>query len=339
MRGNNINTPKHEDDVSAERIPGLVVTTPDDINQEADSDIIRKKVPGLDTEESSTVNDYGWSEKLKHDPVEELARETQDHLVDQTGQAFPADEDSQPITLPELETGDLGTRLRAQAIVHPHEEMGSFVPIEALKSLITQEAVVEELKRATGDETINDASLENIAEYVCRKHRLEGSEEKYTTGLKLFAILLLIEKPETITNFIAEGLRDKDLPFKLERKGGGFQLLRKSAPFDKIKAFNGWKHIEIETFERNQWSLLSPIFTKADKANKVLNYPLEPKILLPFVESEERSLSNPQLGGYGTVFKVRIHPSHHSFDTPEFRFKESRCGFDIFIYEAPLRKT
>ncbi|KAF6801018.1 protein kinase [Colletotrichum sojae] len=313
-RGGNVNqVPTIEEDKSSSAsqpsvqkgIPEVSITPSEEPGQETKNDVTRKLGSGANSDGSgTTVRDYGLSDQLKQAPGKVLAQETQDHLVVQTGQAFLQDQTAKPPSV--LEGLELAEELRQERVDHPHEERGYFIPIDSLKKVITHDSVIDELQRPreSGNQAMEDSLCKDIAEFVCDKHEIQPKpgektkgEKKYTSGRKLFAILVLIDKSRMIQRFIAEKLTDKDLPFKIVTTRGVSRLFRKDSPDSHIKSFDGWKTFEIESFETYQYYLLSPFFSSSN------HYHFETKTLLPFTESDERYHSDEQIGGYGAVFR------------------------------------
>ncbi|KAF6827541.1 protein kinase domain-containing protein [Colletotrichum plurivorum] len=208
----------------------------------------------------------------------------------------------------------LSQQLKKSSVQHPYLEGNCFVPLDSLERLITEQSVVMNLQRSRdNDKFLKDARLcTTIGQFVCPKLQTHSTSRDWdTSGRKLFGILVLIDKSHAIDQFRGEGLSDKDLPFRIDRAGGSPQLCRKQDSKSPIKAFSGWKPAELESFEALQWSFLSP-FLSIHR-----HYDVGNKVLLPFVHSDERHDSSLRSGGYGSVFKVRIHHAHHNFNGGE----------------------
>lgn len=144
---------------------------------------------------------------------------------------------------------------------------------------------------------------------------------------KIFTILALIEKADTIPEFLREGVHDGDLPLmKLEKDGkpGIFKLGRKSQEGKAaypLRCFKTFSRINFLNFEDYQWAVLAPIFDRPHK-NDVNYYDLDDPVILPFMEEEEVSE-----GGFGRISRVKIHPDHHNFkDSRDNQFAIKRLN-------------
>ena len=109
-----------------------------------------------------------------------------------------------------------------------------------------------------------------------------------TGGRKLFAVLVLMRRPELITNFI---------------KGDNFQpvQLDHQLPLDTQTLKTLLKdNTAVTEFDQRQWELTAPVFTAS-----IPERHLPKKIILPFLHDEK-------IGGgsYSSVYEIRIEASH-----------------------------
>jgi hypothetical protein len=123
-----------------------------------------------------------------------------------------------------------------------------------------------------------------------------------------------MEQVDQILHFIKENLYDSDLPFLLSEgpRKGARQLKRKDndGNLHEIYLFAQWKTYELEAFDTFQWQLVAPYFHLSTQLEaKILHYSLENHVILPFIEDDEIRHS----GGYGDVWRIKIHPAHHNF--------------------------
>jgi len=92
---------------------------------------------------------------------------------------------------------------------------------------------------------------------------IENNRGKEDTGTrcfqKIFAILLLIERPGMISSFVRESVCDDDLPLEL---GGSWPYItyRRGARECRLKCFLGWRRSTLQRFQETQWKLLVPVF-------------------------------------------------------------------------------
>jgi hypothetical protein len=135
--------------------------------------------------------------------------------------------------------------------------------------------------------------------------------------------LVLIEKTSSIPKFLDEDLNDLHLPLTKLRKGRNgsrFELRISSNPSKILECFGNWTSLYLKNFEEWQWTTVSPFFYKGS-CRDVEHFPLQPSIMLPFTmdcrRSKESEYRTEIEGGYSRVFKVHIHPDHHSFEMPK----------------------
>ncbi|KAK0707838.1 kinase-like domain-containing protein [Lasiosphaeris hirsuta] len=122
---------------------------------------------------------------------------------------------------------------------------------------------------------------------------------------KIFAILVLLNKPEAITNFLSSEVYDGSLPLSL----------------DDIK--KTWRGGAPEDFERVQWQLLAPFFATSASGSSH-HYQLDDGDILPFVRDHDASATPTVSGGFGVVQRVKIHEAHRDFSGTQPEFAPSR---------------
>ena len=222
---------------------------------------------------------------------------------------------------------------------HSARSKNHFIPWGKLEELCTRSAVIDELGRwkwALRDfperfvrwflGIAGGKTVEEQAEIICNGYpetpdpnndnhgkplitpttrgQVDASGDKCLR--KIFAILLLIDRPVTIKNFIDEEVCDDDLPFS---RGGnsksGVSFLRRRG--GEVKCLKNWSRSTVANFLKYQWAVLSPFF-HSRLGPEVLHYRLQEEVILPFTECE-----SAKMGGHGEVFRVKIHRDHHSF--------------------------
>lgn len=114
-------------------------------------------------------------------------------------------------------------------------------------------------------------------------------------AIKLFAIFLVIdlrgeELRSTIMFFFRNRIHDQDLP--LDRQALG-----------KLPCCENWLRVQRQSFLSDQWEFLAPLFLTENALERVQ---FEPKTIFPFKLSDR----NPPQGGFGTVWKVKVHAPH-----------------------------
>ncbi|KAH8767564.1 kinase-like domain-containing protein, partial [Hyaloscypha finlandica] len=125
---------------------------------------------------------------------------------------------------------------------------------------------------------------------------------------KLFAILTLIGKCKSILDFMVEGISDIDLPFQLSNTKSSENLLASHNSARTIRIFTEWSNWDLQELSRFQWSLLAPVFELGHNSK---HYDFQSNSILPFVGDDEGSRKT---GGYGSVWRVKIHPAHQRWN-------------------------
>lgn len=199
----------------------------------------------------------------------------------------------------------LATRLRNSVLQCPYERSLAFLPNDSLNSIMTRENVEECL--STSENSILRSRCSDIMEFVCGM--------KASNALGILAVLLLIEDPQLIVDFMEEGISDDDLPlclrdneqshltrYCLDRKIGG--------AFFPIEKFDQWKSVQRFAFFNHQWWVKPPVFERSTgkswDAHPAIR--LHKSTILPWVEHEE--IIDHQ---NSNVVRVRIHDAHHDF--------------------------
>lgn len=192
----------------------------------------------------------------------------------------------------------------------------NFLPIDALERIVTKDSVREELANVTP--VIPPEQLDKLTDQIWEVTQVRSplpskTSSKKTTRRKIFAILALMKKVSQIVEFVKEDLYDSDLPFKIPENPhkGLRQLERKGEDGNlySIQLSAKWEIHELEYFDNFQWQFLAPYFQlSTEKVPKILHYNLENRTIMPFIEDHEVK----HTGGYGDVWKVKIHPAHHN---------------------------
>ena len=215
----------------------------------------------------------------------------------------------------------------AAAICNIPQWTSGFVPRRQLRQIMDDVSVEREMNRIEASfrrhiTLCNCISLfrrrltsnEEISRTICgtssRTSTLIGKLEPRSRSFRrIFATLLFIQRPSNIRKFIEEGVCDADLPLMTVMRGRDIiSLYSKSNPNKALKCVHGWRSSTLSKFERSQWKVLAPFFSRGE-GNQVENYILDEMTILPFKRRER-----VHRGGQGTVYKVEIHPEHHNFD-------------------------
>ncbi|KAK1999893.1 kinase-like protein [Colletotrichum falcatum] len=274
---------------------------------------------GNHSDGQTEINDHGDTAQLEVETKKsksEALRSSEDDLSHVGG--APGLDDQAPvigdptidISEPESEPvcDNLWFLIDEQLIEPPPENGKKYLPLDQLRKLMVKPKVRQALKKLEG---LDQETIYRYANEVCDTTKY-GDIQK-TTRHKIFAILVRIEQVEALPSFIDEGLHDVHLPFTLE-KGPKWHLTYTTtdkATAQKITAkYKGsysWTMAKMSLFVENQWLFMAPFFDM--KATKPPFYPLEPRVVLPFLKEEKYDAS---YGGFSTVSRAHIHKAHHN---------------------------
>lgn len=235
---------------------------------------------------------------------------------------------------------EMDTRLREQSC-EPFEGPGFYIPINRLYEIVTLESITTILPCIT--QGAISGSFGQLAQDIFGRR---GENQKSRTFRQILAILVLIGKANMIFDFMMAGITDSDLPLLTLGEKRPFQLcLARSGgdPPTPISLFETWEYRDIESFSDSQWQVLAPFLSRGTEEDDwVRHYKLSWRRPLPFEiiqdgcstsgdamvtassgatasASQSSSLINGIKGGYGKVWKVRVHPAHHNL--PSYRVR------------------
>lgn len=174
-----------------------------------------------------------------------------------------------------------------------------FIPLDKLHSIISEDAVRRELSMSFI--AASTRTRHEKAALICDKFR------------RVFAVLVQVGRVVSINLFIEEGVDDSTLPLVLvSGLVGGPKLRPKRKQQSSNRCFEGWPQPLIKVFEELQWMVLAPSFvvdtSTADSGLRL--YSFDDRAILPWIEDDQ---TNMHSGGFGDVWRVKIHPEHHHF--------------------------
>lgn len=225
------------------------------------------------------------------------------------------------IPWPDVDGDRLSWELSLAMIDRGNDERSRFLPSDKLDELICPDTVRRELLLKTD---LRGIRLSQTVHNICgiglvhnhQRNRLVEAP-KVSFRRRIFAILVMLDQVDRISQFIAEGLWDTDLPLELRSplKSGSMTrprlAVRRSAE-SQLKCLDNWPAVLAESFAHYQWRVLAPFFGIGKQPeNKIKHYQLDPCVVLPFYEDD--SQKDVLYGGFGEVWKVKIHPAHHDY--------------------------
>lgn len=200
-----------------------------------------------------------------------------------------------------------------------------FIPEGQVTHLLTEDTVASELRKSAKSfrRRLQDwrvptkqKTMDISASIICGTSDKSGlrsdweSNRNPTTRMRndeyrrIFAILVLINRPYRIGGFIRAGICDNDLPL-VRSTSDPSRLAIESSPDTPLPCFEGWRSSTIAHFEERQWSVLAPVFRPSDMDHESTRI-LQRGTILPFT----KWCPVPRRGGFGQVYKTRIHPAH-----------------------------
>lgn len=192
-----------------------------------------------------------------------------------------------------------------------------FLPFDQMDKIFTFEAILKELQAHCPSRT--GEGLQFLAHQI--HDEVKPPNSSLTTRRKIFGTLVRINKTACIIHFIEEGLYDSDLPFYFPSSTEQHEpVIRRTRQGQNIpvRCFTvpRWKPFERESFEQYQWEFQAPFFQVTPTngtRRRPLHYPLGDNAVLPFIEDfEGEGMGDMISAGYSEVWRVRIHPAHHS---------------------------
>lgn len=205
-----------------------------------------------------------------------------------------------------------------------HRKQNGFVPGKELEQILNENTVLQELNKIEQSvfkrikfwrKTRSSQELQQETKVICGipfATSLDHSQDyiSFDRYRKIFAILLLINRPGAIRKFIREGLCDAHLPLvkaPVERNVGKFILcVRGASNTVDTSFFLDWKRHTVVLFEQTQWMVLAHLFDGSKPYDLVV---LPDETIIPFTYQEYQ-----YAGAHGEIYKIRIHPEHHNFE-------------------------
>ncbi|KAE9575650.1 hypothetical protein CGMCC3_g8350 [Colletotrichum fructicola] len=207
----------------------------------------------------------------------------------------------------------------------------TFLPCDYIDTIMTPDLVREELRKSA-------PHIPEIFRAMYTKAICSPSKSRR----KIFAILVLINQVSVISKFMDDDdFRDSSLPFDLPDDGTNSKDGMSSCNNTLARCFIGMPDSFLHAFYETQWICLAPFLDFSSENLQVAN--LEPASILPFIELGPEQESSVVRGGFGSVWKVAIHPAHHDFHrtgattkkNTYFAVKQLR-GLDSSAYKAEL---
>jgi hypothetical protein len=252
------------------------------------------------------------------DGKEEIARGNQVMLEDELDALDAAlsgtqselgeeDLDNQASPAPTSSTADnedninLEKQLRMSQIKHEDGQM--FFSAKDISRILSKEKIASELEQ-------HQLSKDISVDVICEMY------------LRVFALLLLLERQGEIVHFVKEEVRDGALPVVPYQDMYGLCL--RSAPDKPLGCFENWRTYEREYFNTWQYRISVPFFAleHGSGSNEMIapHYTFDDGTVLPWCARDMKAPSSAHStglsernGGFATVLRVRMDPRCHGF--------------------------
>lgn len=185
--------------------------------------------------------------------------------------------------------------LRRKGIMHADGDGKLFWPMSALKKVMTESQILQELKRVKRVKGL-DGDLFQLAHTIAAGY------------CKVFALLTLVGKAKHIQKFIQNGVKDQHLPLHA-REAVHLNIFQRGPPYQRLACFDLLKTADREVFLQYQHQI-NPVYLGFNQEHgNVLHVDLPSKAILPFTTAKAI-----REGGYSTVKEVTVHPDCHGFN-------------------------
>ncbi|KAF5637366.1 serine threonine kinase [Fusarium tjaetaba] len=215
---------------------------------------------------------------------------------------------------------DLADRLRF-SFVEGADDHQIFLPFLSLSRILTKTRIEAHLKKQYGDlasqyaDQIGPLYADEADVPKDRPFPMSLGEHTY---LRIFAILVMIEKEGEVHRFLQHRVCDGDLPLTLDiRKNAVF---RKGGDEDPLGCFRRFRPYQLESFDLLQWRFTTPFFHAPTDNNRIFYHDFHRRTILPWCRLDESGVGLEKLGrniiqgAYATIKPIVIDKSSHDFD-------------------------
>ena len=163
----------------------------------------------------------------------------------------------------------LGGLLRSCSTEHPSGE--GFWSFDTLCRVLTRDRVREVLAKSWPEEAGINTYIDQIAPVYETARDAQGKEPVRPSSepkrfLKVFAILVLMDGPERIKDFIESDVCDSHLPLYMKPAGGQLHLLKHEGDEQSPACFRRWRLFELDTSTKSSGGSTCPSSTWARTA-------------------------------------------------------------------------
>ncbi|OTB05608.1 hypothetical protein M426DRAFT_10355 [Hypoxylon sp. CI-4A] len=208
---------------------------------------------------------------------------------------------------------------------HCESNSGYFLPVDRLLYLLRKPIIKQAFEDIFHG---NEDSVNQLVNEI-------GHQKPDHSRLMILATLIHTNGTEFLKSFIRSKIRDFDLPLRSDAFQGRPGLLHHNgeAPYGPTMEFSSDSHrgFDPDYFCYIQYQYLIPFFDMSSGPVRFYKFD-DPGIRLPFTEWYD-----PKAGGNGIVRRVKIHPAHHNYESPdgesEFAVKEISANLQSYRHE------
>ncbi|KAI0153422.1 hypothetical protein BJ166DRAFT_616600 [Pestalotiopsis sp. NC0098] len=208
--------------------------------------------------------------------------------------------------------------LRSGSQFSRHKSAKRFIPYDTIRTTLTEGRVRSVLRQTPTFKETPPEVIDIVAHTICVVSQINGYRTSY---IRIFAILVLMDRVSCIQDFLNEPVADADLPLRFSPKEmWGSNLVLKNSDEDDdppLQCFEDWDPEDMDRFLERQDKLTSPRLRM--RGDRLCLHRLRSDIILPFIEC---NYDKAHIGAFGTVSRVKIHPAHCDFDPstlPQFQ--------------------
>lgn len=186
-----------------------------------------------------------------------------------------------------------------------------WLPISSIHKIFNRENVRGILREKFPELENDSKQLEKYVDRICNTSFSKQIKSKANSCRRLLALLCYLDKSDFIISFLKDDMCDFQLPVSIEeRKGEKVVLKYDGTPLEAVRS---WKQLDKRKLVNEQMKVIVPYFTRGpsrDGDRPVLYYPLPDRVILPWIEDEEK-LGTVIKSDFSSVWRVKIHPDHH----------------------------
>lgn len=217
-------------------------------------------------------------------------------------------------------SNNLADRLRSSSI-ECADYYQTFLPFLTLSRILNKACIEAHLKKEYGDlasqyaDQIGPLYADEADAYKEMPFKMPSGQKTY---LRIFAILVMIEKEGKVHEFIQHRVCDDDLPLTLDIRQNA--VFRKEGDENPLGCFRRFRPYQLESFEMCQWRFTAPFFHAPRDNIPVFHHVFHRRTILPWCRLNGSEVGLKKFGrhitqgGYSTIQPIKIDKSSHEFE-------------------------